>query len=99
MLQGGVRSGKPVSEAYETIVGKVCIERGWVTREQLVECLRECGSTTDDMVTPGSGSRLTDMLVSRGMVKEEAMQALRQEVSRILANSSAYTVVRKGDAT
>jgi tetratricopeptide (TPR) repeat protein/predicted Ser/Thr protein kinase len=88
-----------VSEAYETIVGKVCIERGWVTREQLVDCLRECGTSVDDMVTPGPGSRLTDMLVQRGLVREEQMQALRQEVSRILANSSSYTVVRKGDAT
>jgi dienelactone hydrolase len=25
-----------VSEAFETIVGKVCVERGWVTRDQLV---------------------------------------------------------------
>jgi tetratricopeptide (TPR) repeat protein len=99
MLQGGLKPGNVVSEAYETIVGKVCIERGWVTRDQLVECLRECGSTFDEMATPGTGSRLTDMLVSRGLVKQDQMNALREEVSRILANSSSYTVVRKGDAS
>jgi tetratricopeptide (TPR) repeat protein/predicted Ser/Thr protein kinase len=99
MLQGGVKPGNSVSEAYETIVGKVCIERGWVTREQLVGCLRECGSAMDDLSTPGTGSRLTDMLVSRGLVKQDQMSALREEVSRILANSSSYTVVRKGDAS
>ncbi len=88
-----------VQEAYDTIVGKVCIERGWVTREQLVECLRECGSQIDDFSTPATQSRLSDMLVSRGIVKPEQMQALREEVSKILANSSSYTVVRKGDTS
>jgi tetratricopeptide (TPR) repeat protein/predicted Ser/Thr protein kinase len=93
--------GNGVSEAYDTIVGKVCLERGWVTREQLVECLRECGSKTDaaDGEPSDPRSRLSDMLVSRGLVREDQMSALREEVTKILASSDSYTVVRKGDAS
>jgi tetratricopeptide (TPR) repeat protein/predicted Ser/Thr protein kinase len=89
-----------VSDAYETIVGKVCIERGWVTREQLVDCLKEI-SSVDEPAPEGSGSksRLTDMLVARGLVKGEQMEALRDEVAKILESSASYTVVRKSDST
>jgi len=86
-----------VVAAFETIVGKVCVERGWVTREQLVDCLRQVATTTDTPSVEGSKSRLTDMLIAKGLVTAEQMAALREEVSRILANESAYTVVRKGD--
>src|SRR6185503_17811517 len=86
-----------MSEAFETIVGKVCVERGWLSREQLVDCLRECGSSTDSPLPDSSKSRLSDLLVSRGLVTPEQIATLREEVSRILANDSAYTVVRKGD--
>ena len=88
-----------MSEAFETIVGKVCVERGWVTREQLVDCLRECASATDIPVPESSKSRLSDMLVARGLVSEEQIASLREEVSRILATDSAYTVVRRGDTS
>jgi tetratricopeptide (TPR) repeat protein/predicted Ser/Thr protein kinase len=86
-----------VSEAFETIVGKVCVERGWVTRDQLVDCLRDCGSSTDAPLPESSKSRLSDLLVARGLVSPTQIATLREEVSRILANDSAYTVVRKGD--
>jgi tetratricopeptide (TPR) repeat protein/predicted Ser/Thr protein kinase len=86
-----------VSEAFETIVGKVCVERGWVTRDQLVDCLRECSSSTDSPLPESSKSRLSDLLISKGLVSESQIATLREEVSRILANDSAYTVVRKGD--
>jgi tetratricopeptide (TPR) repeat protein/predicted Ser/Thr protein kinase len=87
-----------VTEPFETIVGKVCVERGWVTRDQLVDCLREVGTATD---TPSdsSKSRLSDLLVSRGFVSPEQITTLREEVSRILATDSAYTVVRKDDTS
>jgi len=88
-----------VSEAFETIVGKVCVERGWVTREQLVDCLRECASATDLPVPESSKSRLSDMLVAKGLVSEAQIASLREEVSRILATDSAYTVVRRGDTS
>ena len=85
--------------AFETIVGKVCVERGWVTRDQLVDCLRQVATTTDTTPTDSSGSRLSDMLIARGLVTAEQMAALREEVSRILATDSAYTVVRRGDTS
>jgi tetratricopeptide (TPR) repeat protein/predicted Ser/Thr protein kinase len=89
--------GKTVSDAYETIVGKVLIERGWVTREQVVECLKQI-TTVDDAGAEGNRSRLTDMLVSRGIVRESQIEAVREEVSKILESSTEYAVVRKGDA-
>ncbi|MBV8882158.1 MAG: protein kinase [Planctomycetaceae bacterium] len=86
-----------MSAAFETIVGKVCVERGWVTRDQLVDCLRQVATTIDVPSADSSQSRLSDMLISRGLVTPEQMTALRDEVSRILATDSAYTVVRRGD--
>jgi tetratricopeptide (TPR) repeat protein/predicted Ser/Thr protein kinase len=88
-----------VTAAFETIVGKVCVERGWVTRDQLVDCLRQVATTADTPVPDGSRSRLSDMLISRGLVTEGQMAALREEVSRILATDSAYTVVRRDDTS
>ncbi len=88
-----------MTAAFETIVGKVCVERGWVTRDQLVDCLRQVATTADTPVPDGSRSRLSDMLISRGLVTEGQMAALREEVSRILATDSAYTVVRRDDTS
>jgi predicted Ser/Thr protein kinase len=91
--------GASVSEAFETIVGKVCVERGLVTRDQLVDCLRECASTADSLLSQSSQSRLSDLLVSKGLVTSQQIATLREEVSRILATDSAYTVVRRGDTS
>ncbi len=91
--------GRAVSEAFDTIVGKVCLEKGWVTREQLVECLRECGSSVEDSPSSSSRSRLSDILVSRGIVKPDDMAQLHQQVSKILQNSDQFTVVRNSDTS
>ena len=88
-----------MSAAFETIVGKVCVERGWVTRDQLVDCLRQVATSLDTPSSDSSRSRLSDMLISRGLVTPDQMAALREEVSRILATDSAYTVVRRGDTS
>jgi tetratricopeptide (TPR) repeat protein/predicted Ser/Thr protein kinase len=89
-----------VSSAFETIVGKVCVERGWVTRDQLVDCLREVASSAETVAASDpTGSRLSDMLIARGLVSAEQMASLREEVSRILATDSAFTVVRRGDTS
>jgi predicted Ser/Thr protein kinase len=87
-----------VSDAFQTIVGKVCVERGWVTRDQLVECLRLCGSSGDHPAA-ASGAHLSDILVSKGLVAPDQMGALKDEVSRILANDSAFTIVHRQDAS
>ena len=86
-----------MSAAFETIVGKVCVERGWVSRDQLVDCLRQVATTMDTPSSESSKSRLSDMLISKGLVTPEQMTALREEVSRILAGDSAFTVVRRDD--
>jgi len=90
--------GKTVSDAYDTIVGKVLIERGWVTRDQVVECMKEISTVDEAAGAEGSKSRLTDLLVSRGLVRERQVDAVREEVSKILESSHEYAVVRKGDA-
>ena len=81
-----------------TIVGKICVERGWVTQEQLVDCLRECSLTEPD---PGASTttRLSDVIVSRGYVRRGDMTALKKEVSRLVDTRGGYEVVRKGDSS
>ena len=88
-----------MSAAFETIVGKVCVERGWVSHDQLVDCLRQVATTMDTPSPESTRSRLSDMLIARGLVTEAQMTSLREEVSRILAADSAFTVVRRGDTS
>ncbi len=93
-----------VSDAFDSIVGKACIERGWVTREQLVECLRDCASdAVEPTPTPSSSSsthsRLTAVLVQRGLVKPDQMASLQEEITKILASHSEYEVVRRNDTS
>jgi eukaryotic-like serine/threonine-protein kinase len=92
-----------VSDAFDSIVGKACIERGWVTREQLVECLRECASDVGEPdPSPSSSStqtRLTNILVQRGLVKQDQMNALQEEITKILESNQEYEVVRRNDTS
>lgn len=90
-----------MSDAFDSIVGKACIERGWVTREQLVECLRECASEASEAAHSSSSShtRLTAALVQRGLVKPDQMASLQEEVTKILESNPEYEVVRKHDTS
>jgi eukaryotic-like serine/threonine-protein kinase len=95
---GGSRS-KIVSDAFDSIVGKAVIERGWVTREQLVECIRECASSSTDHNSSSSRSKLTAILVQKGLVKPDQMVTLQEEITKILETNDAYEVVRRNDAS
>ena len=79
-----------VQDSFETIFGRVCLERGWATREQIIECLKQRAAQ------PGA-SGLTSILIARGVVSEEQVATLRSEVSRII-KTDAYAVVRSEDA-
>jgi predicted Ser/Thr protein kinase len=78
-----------VPDAQETIFGKVCVERGWATRDQIVGCLREA---------EGGPAPLSAILVQRGLVTPEQADALRGEVARLL-QSGDIEVVRKEDSS
>src|SRR5688500_14664346 len=95
---GGSRS-RNVSDAFDSIVGKAVIERGWVTREQLVECIRECASSSSDHASSSSKSKLTAVLVQKGLVKPDQMVSLQEEITKILESSDTYEVVRRNDAS
>lgn len=76
-------------DAPDTIFGKVCVERGWATRDQIVDCLREAEA--------GSAS-LSEILVRRGWVTPEQADALRDEVARLLQPGD-IEVVRQEDSS
>jgi tetratricopeptide (TPR) repeat protein/predicted Ser/Thr protein kinase len=88
-----------VSDAFDSIVGKAVIERGWVTREQLVECIRECASSSSDHASSSSRSKLTAILVQKGLVKPDQMVLLQEEITKILASHEEYEIVRRNDAS
>jgi hypothetical protein len=79
-----------VSDALETIFGKVCVERGWATRDQIVDCLRRRAG--------GEASSLSAILVRDGLVTSQQADSLRDEVARLL-ESDDIEVVRKEDSS
>jgi tetratricopeptide (TPR) repeat protein len=72
-----------MSSEFETLVGQVVVERGLVSQEKLVECLRETGG--DDESGSGKTSRLSDVLVRKGYLKREQVEDLRKEISDVVA--------------
>ncbi len=79
-----------MSDARETIFGKVCLERGWVTREQIKDCLRRRAA--------GESSSLSTLLVDGGMVSPDQAELLRSEIARLL-ESDDFEAVRRKDAS
>ena len=83
------------SDVLDTIIGKVCLERGWVERSQFFDCLRECGLSSD---TPTNSTPLVEILISKGFVSRPQMDQLRKEVSSYLNTGRDYAAAQKEDA-
>ncbi len=82
-----------MNKDYDTIVGHVLIERGIVSRDQLVECLREAGGEGSSAST----AKLTDLLITKGYLEETQLSALRLEIGGLLDSKDDFQVVRRED--
>ncbi len=72
-----------MTEAFETLFGKICLERGWATREQIVDCLRQ------HALSAGGGdaeelSLLPHLLVSSGILSAGQAEEIRGELGRLM---------------
>jgi predicted Ser/Thr protein kinase len=88
----GAESG-PGSDAYETVFARICLQRGWLTREQIVECLRDRAAAN-----PGnaSGTRvlLADFLTAQRLISRPQAEVVGEEVARLLRDKT-YSPVRQ----
>jgi hypothetical protein len=80
-----------VDEA-ETVFARICLERGWVTRDQIAEVLRRRAAAG------GEGPAFSSLMVSLGLLTSEQAESARQEATRVVGRG-AYAVVRKEDAS
>ena len=71
----------PGGEALWTVFARICLQRGWVTREQVVQCLRERG-----VPAPPRAGRvgLADLLVSKGWISRPQADVVSEEAVRLL---------------
>ncbi len=68
-------------ETRDVILGNVLVERGWLSPEELVRCLREAGEFT--LVEPESP--LSRVVLSRGLVPKDELAVLGAELTKVLA--------------
>ena len=82
-------------DPFDTIFGRVCLERGWATREEIIACLK---SRLPSSPSEDRRPFLAERLVAQNVITPEQAKILREEVSRVL-RSDAYGVVRKDDTS
>jgi formylglycine-generating enzyme required for sulfatase activity/tRNA A-37 threonylcarbamoyl transferase component Bud32 len=86
--------GDTQSTPDDLLLGKIALERGLITPEQLEECIRERVS----MTAPGTKSLLGKLLIERGYLKtEDALELLQEQTRRSqgIPNLSRYEVQEK----
>jgi predicted Ser/Thr protein kinase len=88
----GADSG-PGSDAYETIFARICLQRGWLTREQIVKCLHDRSVATP---ADSSGPRvaLADLLTTQRLISRPQAEVVGEEVTRLLRDKT-YSPVRQ----
>ncbi len=77
-------------ETSETIFGKICVERGRATREQIAELMRRRSA--------GEPVPLQNILVSEGILTPREAESLAGEIA-LLLESGPFEAVRREDAT
>jgi len=88
-----------VSESHETLFGKACLERGWITPGRIAECLRRRGTAPP--------KPLSVLLVEEGLLNPRQAESLRDEIARLTRSEDpgadrqedaalARALVRKG---
>lgn len=79
---------RTVTSIKELLLGQIAVEKGFLTRAQLAEVIKEqTGSTTDPNATisPSKAPRpLGTLLLSKGFLKEQDLVALMEEQTRRL---------------
>ena len=81
----------------DIILGHVCVERGWLEREELIDCLKECGVVSPDPAVLDSTSSLYSVLVRRRLIPEDELDILRAEISKVLGRGTDSTLDREED--
>ncbi|HVR84530.1 MAG TPA: hypothetical protein VMU54_09480, partial [Planctomycetota bacterium] len=82
------------SDAFETVFARICLQRGWVTRDQVAACFAERRSVSSAPGDPKSRPRLSDLLLARKLISTPQADVLREEVTRLL-RAEAYATVRQ----
>ena len=82
-----------MSRSIDRIVDRICMERGWTTREQIVSCMLELRSAANGSAPAG----LTDLLIGRGFVDEKKLVFLLTNLEPVLSNRGAYDRFRRLD--
>jgi len=82
-----------MSYTTDGLVGKLALQKGMISADQLKDCLAE------QAVLQKSGQKrpLGVIMVSRGLMKDEDLLDLLEEQKRVLAERSNYAQIRKDD--
>ena len=81
----GESKPRPESDAFEAVFARICLQRGWVTRDEIAVCLKERGA---------SGAALADLLIARNHISRPQGEVVREEVARRL-QTEAYATVQQ----
>ncbi len=82
-----------MSTATDGLVGKLALQKGMISAEQLKDCLAEQAA----LQKSGQKRPLGVIMVSRGLMKDEDLLDLLEEQKRVLAERSNYTQIRRDD--
>src|SRR5512147_1726351 len=84
-------------EPEDAILGMVAVERGWLSPEDLADCLRECAALSRQHAIPGSTGILSQVLARRRLIPEEELDTIRAELSKVLRRGVDRTLDRQED--
>jgi predicted Ser/Thr protein kinase len=88
----GADSGQG-SDTYETIFARICLQRGWLTREQIVKILDD-RATPNPANPPGTRVSLADFLTSKRLISRPQAEVVGEEVARLLRDKT-YSPLRQ----
>jgi tRNA A-37 threonylcarbamoyl transferase component Bud32 len=82
-----------MSYSTDGLVGKLALQKGMLSAEQLKDCLAEQAA----LQKAGQKRPLGVIMVSRGLMKDDDLLDLLEEQKRVLAERSNYTQIRRDD--
>jgi tetratricopeptide (TPR) repeat protein len=82
-----------MSYSTDGLVGKIALQKGMITADQLKECLAEQGA----LQKAGQRRPLGVIMVSKGLMKDEQLLELLEEQRKVLAERSNYAQIAKED--
>jgi serine/threonine-protein kinase len=85
----------PGSKDSGIVVARICLERGWVTREEVVQCLREHEGASIPVHAGGVRRvALADLFVSKGLIRRSQAEVVSEEARRLL-QAGVYSEARQ----